>query len=361
MKKIFAFFMILFVLSCIWCGVLSAAVSTTASANRIPRGQQSVVSVRYNLTGIVGTSATSAQGVFRVGSAAGPVTVGTVNRPIIVNGTSTSGTSSGSSTESVDIPISVLEQVIARGTTRFYYERTFVSSLGSPTGVARVDFQIISESTADLFIKNIDLYFENRRPEVTIERGHKGLKTFADISYAGTGLFEGYWEVDGRVISRVFQQLSFGGLLKLQTPDIPELPTFDPGTHRIRFVVTRPTQPLLTPVVIYFVNLEHFKPALSTIGILSPQDKASIGYGPQKFEWQRPANAEVFLVQYGDKLESKAIFSAYTRDAFYALPDAALKTNFKAGERYYWKVIGFDDANVIIGESPVQSLIFKTE
>jgi hypothetical protein len=98
---------------------------------------------------------------------------------------------------------------------------------------------------------------------VTIEKGHKNLKAFVDISYAGSGLLEGYWEVDGRIISRVFQQLSFGGLLELQTPDIPELPTFDPGSHKIRLVITRPVQNMPTPVVIYFVNLggsnRHFQ------------------------------------------------------------------------------------------------------
>jgi hypothetical protein len=95
----------------------------------------------------------------------------------------------------------------------------------------------------------------------------------------------------------VFQQLTFGGLLKLQAPDIPELPTFDPGTHRIRFVITRPAQGLPIPVIIYFVNLDRFKPAIAAIGVVSPQDDMLIEYGLQRFEWQRPANAVVFLVQ----------------------------------------------------------------
>jgi hypothetical protein len=346
-----------------WCSVSAAAVSATASANRIPRGQRSVVSVAYRFTSVPGTSVTSAQGLFRVASAAGPVTVGTVNTRVTASTPIPPNfvTGSGRTTESIDIPLGLLEQVIAQGITRFYFERSFTTAAAAAVGTARVDFQIISESAADLSIKKIDLYFENRRPEVTIEKGHKGLKAFADISYAGTGLFEGYWEVDGRVISRVFQQLSFGGLLKLQTPDIPELPTFDPGTHRIRFVITRPAQNMPTPVIIYFVNLDRFKPATSTIGLLSPQDRAIIEYGPQKFEWQRSAKAVVFLVQYGDKLESKTLFSAYARDAFYVLPDAVLKTSFKAGERYYWKVIAFDEENIIIGESTVQSFTFRTE
>ena len=358
MKKIIILLIILFIVSCTWCGVSNATVGTTASASRIPRGQRSIVSVTYRFAGIPGTLVTSARGFFRVASSAGPVTISTVNTPITVN---VQG-GSGSMAESIDIPAGLLEQIMARGTTRFYYERSFLAAVGAVGGnTARVDFQIVSESIADLSIKKIDLYFENRRPEVTIEKGHKGLKAFADISYAGSGLFEGYWEVDGRVISRVFQQLTFGGLLKLQTPEIPELPTFDPGTHRIRFVITRPAQRLPMPVIIYFINLDRFKPAPSTIGALSPPDRAVVEYGSQKFEWQRPVNTAVFLVQYGDKLESKTVFSAYTRDAFYVLPDAILKTSFKVGEQYYWKVIGFDEENAIIGESAIYSFIFKTK
>ena len=330
------------------------SLSTIPSQANIPQGQSSSTGIQYQFRAAtpMNARATSSSGTF----------IGRNGTVLSTNNTTVSATVAsgfGSATETIVVPAGLIERVLQTGQTRFTYRRVFGIS-GSPIGTANIDFIITTEASASLGIKKIDLYFENRRPEITIEKGHKGLKAFADISYVGSGLFEGYWEVDGRVISRVFQQLSFGGLLKLQTPEIPELPTFDPGTHRIRFVILRPTQPVPTPAIIYFVNLDRFKPALSAIGILSLQDRASVGYGPQKFEWQRPANTSVFLVQYGDKLESKAIFSAYTREAFYVLPEDVLKASFKAGERYYWKVIGFDDENNIIGESAVYSFTFTT-
>lgn len=334
--------------------VTTLSVSTVPSQANIPQGQSSSTGIQYQFrsTPPTNTRATSSSGTF----------IGRNGSVLSTNNTTVSASVAGgfgSATETIVVPAGLIERVLQTGQGRFTYRRVF-SVAGAAIGTANVDFVITTDSAASLGIKKIDLYFENRRPEITIEKGHKGLKAFADISYIGSGLFEGYWEVDGRVISRVFQQLSFGGLLKLQTPEIPELPTFDPGTHRIRFVILRPTQPVPTPAIIYFVNLDRFKPALSAIGILLPQDRASVGYGPLKFEWQRPANTSVFLVQYGDKLESKAIFSAYTRDAFYVLPEDVLKANFKAGERYYWKVIGFDEENNIIGESAVYSFTFTT-
>jgi hypothetical protein len=320
----------------------------------IPRGQSSSTGIQYQFrsSSPVNARASSSSGSF---VAQGSV-ISTVNAP--VSGTIRNGI--GSAVETVALPVGLVERVLRMGLTRFSYQRSFNVS-GTTIGNTNVEFIITTEAASSLGIKKIDLYFEDKRPEITIEKGRKNLKAFADISYTGSGLFEGYWEVDGRVLSRVYQQLSFGGLLKLQTPDIPELPTFDPGTHRVRFVITRPTQPVPLPVIIYFVALDVFKPAFARIGLTAPQNGESVTFPPGKFEWERPANVSVFLVQYGDKLESKAIFSAYTRDTSYTMPDAVLRTNFKGGERYYWKVIGFDDENIIIGESAVQSFIFRME
>lgn len=360
MKKIITSSIVILLVSCMLCGISAAAVSITVSKNKVPRGQTSVVSATYRFSNIAGTSVNSPQGFFRIASGAGVITVGTVNTRITANTPipPNFNTGAGRTTELINISSGLLEQILARGTTRFYYERVFSTNIGVPSDTVRIDFQIVSETMADLSIKKVDLYFENKRPEITIEKGYKGLKAFADISYTGTGLFEGYWEIDGRIISRVYQQLTYGGLLKLQTPEIPELPTYDPGTHRIRFVITRPAQNIPVPVIIYFVNLDRFKPAVSAIGVLSPRDKSVIEYGSQKFEWQRPADTAVFLVQYGDKLESKTIFSAYTRDDFYVIPEAILKESFKIGQQYFWKVIGFDNNNMIIGESAVYSFTF---
>jgi hypothetical protein len=353
MKKRLSYFLI-FLFCCAWSLDVSAAISMSASSNKIPRGQQSMVTVSYRLSArdVVGP-VTSAQGFFRIGGTTSVITLGTVNSPVMV--TLTGGR--GSATEAITIPVGVVENVLARGLTQFYYERLF-----TPGGASqRVYFQIVTDAAADLTLKSVSVYFENGRPEVTIERGLKGLKAFAEISYSGTGLFEGYWEVDGRILSRVVQQLSFGGLYKLQTPDVPELPTFDPGSHRLRFVVTRPGPGLPSPYLIYFVDLNVFKPAYMAIGLGSPADKALLKYGPGRFDWQRPEGGSIFLVQFGEKLGEKALFSAYTRDVSYVIPEKVITETFKSGRQYYWKVIAFDDENSIVGESTAQSFTFTSK
>jgi hypothetical protein len=82
-----------------------------------------------------------------------------------------------------------------------------------------------------LMIKRIELYFENNRPEITIDKDYQKLKTYAKITFAYSGLLEGHWEVDGKIISRVSEHLTTGNIVFLETPDALQLPTFDPGTH----------------------------------------------------------------------------------------------------------------------------------
>jgi hypothetical protein len=329
------------------------AVSMSASATKIPRGQHSLVTISYQVSGASLSTVTSPLGFFRMVTPSGVVTLGTAGTPLSIP----IAAGNGSATETIDIPISVIQGAISRRSTQFYFERSFVLTPVAGPVPYRVNFEITSEATSDLIINTMNLYFENRRPEVTIEKGYRGLKAYADIGYAGSGLFEGYWEVDGRVLSRVFESLTFGGVLHLQTPEIPELPTFDPGSHRLRFVVTRPVQPIAIPTAIYFVDLNLFKPAYLSVILGAPEDGSSVALESPKFEWHRPGAASMFLVQFGDKLDAKAVFSAYTKDVSYVLPPSVVKDSFSSGQQYFWKVIAFDGENNIIGESRAQSFV----
>jgi hypothetical protein len=348
---------LLFALLFIGVRQAEAALAMSSSTTKVPRGQNTLVTLSYRVSSgsLSATTMTSPQGFFRVAGAAAPVTLGTGGTALSI---AVSG-GNGSATETVVVPLGVIERALALRKTQFYFERTFTTlPFGGPT-TQRVFFQIVSEAASDLTIKTMDLYFENRRPEVTIERGHRGLKAFADISYSGTGLFEGYWEVDGRVLSRVFEHLSFGGVLRLQTPDVPEIPTFDPGSHRVRFVVTRPTQILNIPTLIYFVDLNTFKPAYVPVMLVTPEDGGFVSAGAPKFEWQRPVGkASFFLVQFGEQLDTKAVFSAYTKDLFYMVPTVVAEGTFKAGQQYFWKVVAFDEENNIVGESSARPFVW---
>lgn len=101
----------------------------------------------------------------------------------------------------------------------------------------------------------ITLYFNNNRPETTVDRNTRNLQAFADIRYSGTGLLEGDWKVDGRVISHISQHITGNKrIVTISTPDGSPLPTFAEGAHIVQFIVTSPRIAFSLPTIVYFVT-----------------------------------------------------------------------------------------------------------
>ncbi len=205
---------------------------------------------------------------------------------------------------------------------------------------------------ADLDIRRVELYFENHRAEITVERNRPGLQASADIKYAGAGLLEGHWEVDGAVFARVSRLLPGGGVETIRTPDAPPLPASNPGTHTVRLVVERPGTVIPLPAMIYYVTPEDYK-WLMDITLMSPADNAGLAYAPAEFVWSSPGETYVFLVQFFDKPDAKPVFSAYAVKGAYLPPEQAFKDVFARGGKYLWKVTGFDSGSNVVGQSPV--------
>ncbi len=330
---------------------VTLSVNTIPSSFRVPRGQSSSASFSYQFTGTssLNTTLNSSVGNFMVGSD----TIEVNPIPLIVN----IQNGSGQVSEVINIPVRVVERTIQRGSNRFTYKRTFTGpniNLNSS-----VSFAITTEAVADFNIKRIELYFENRRAEITIERNYPNLKAFADIRFVGSGLLQGFWEVDGRLLSRVDQHLTFGRSVTLETPEIPPIPTFDTGTHILRFVITSPVTEIPLPSILYFVTPTEFTGAPISIKLTSPENNSELEYSQVKFEWQKFNNSTLFLIQFFDDLHTKPLFSAYTRETFYFLPEIVLKSIFLPGQKYKWKVTGFNAENNIVGESTIRSFSFK--
>jgi hypothetical protein len=286
---------------------VSLSVNPVPSSFIVPRGQSSSKNIYYQFTGTSSLNATlnSSGGNFIVGS-------DTIDaNPIPVTVTVQNG--SGRISEVINIPVRVLERAIQRGSNRFNYVRTFIGANISLT--ATVNFTITTEAGAEFDIKRIELYFENRRAETTVERNYPHLKAFADIRFVGSGLLQGYWEVDGRVLSYINQPLTYGASVTLQTPEIPSLPTFDTGSHIVRFIITNPITDIPLPSMLYFVTAEEFKGKPIEITLLSPKNDYILDYSPVKFEWEKFNKTALFLIQFFDNTNSKPVFSAYTRSA----------------------------------------------
>jgi len=328
---------------------ITISVTPVPSSFSIPRGQSSSAGVNYQFTGSpsLNTTISSSSGNFMVGSE----TIETNPLPLTTN----IQNGSGRVAEVINIPVRVIERALQRGSNRVAYVRTFSGPNISLT--ATINLNITTEAAADFNIKRMELYFENRRAEITVEKNYP-LRAYADIRFVGSGLLQGYWEVDGRVLSYVNQHLTFGRSVTIQTPEIPPLPTFDTGTHIVRFIITNPAAEIPLPEILYFVTPAEYKRPVA-LTLLSPENDSTSEYSPLTFKWERLSRTTLFLIQFFDSPDSKPLFSAYTRDSSYSLPELVLKTILSPGQKYYWKVKGFDSENNVIAESHTWGFSFK--
>lgn len=318
---------------------------------RIARGQSSAYNVGYQFRGVPSYSAslTSSAGNFMHG---GQI-IETNPVPLIV----TVQNGAGLVSDAVNVPVRVIERVLQGNTNTFTYSRTFSDSQTSVT--ATVFFTITTEAGAEFELKRIELFFDNRRPEITITRNFPKLKAFAAIRFTGSGLLQGYWEVDGRLLSTVNQHLVYAKDVVLETPAIPSLPTFEPGSHIVRFVVTVPATAISLPSIVYFVTPEETEPLSARILLISPGYEDKLAYAPATFRWEPLARSDVYLVQYFEGRDSQPIFSAYAKESSYTLPKALFNNVFSPGRAYYWKVTGFNHENNIKGESELRPFTFR--
>lgn len=337
----------------IQASAVTVDVRTSPSSANVPRGQGSAFPVSYVFTSGSQTplALNSAKGQFLVGDESlgeNPVPLSTV----VQNGR-------GVLTEVLNIPVAIIERAIRKNANRFVYTRVFSNMPLNIALTATAEFFITTEAGGTFQIQRIDLYFENRRPEITVERNYPKLKAFADIRFTGSGFLRGYWEVDGRRLSDVNQHLLYGNSVTIETPDIPPLPTFDTGYHFVRFVVSDPPTGIPLQEIFYFVTIAEspWKPV--NIKLYAPEHRAVIEDKLVVFSWEKLSNATIFAIHFSEDAESQPVFSAYTKDTSYTIPSQILRSTFLRDRAYVWKVIGYNQGNSIIGESEFRQFFFK--
>ncbi len=290
MKSFFRFFILIFAVPFVFypfkafsqAQPLSPAVTAAPSSFSVLSGRDSALAITYTFSDLpVGAGALSSpKGSFFAGSEL----IGEDSTPLSVNIVNNKGAVS----ESATITAEVIDMALKKGFKRLSYKRDFF--IGSNRVLsADVDIHI---TLAGLLIKGVDLYFKGRKKELTINEDSYHPKAYADIMFEGSGAFNGYWEVDGKILSRINKSFVHVKVLTVETPDLPSIPVSEPGIHRIRFVVTKPATSVKPLPLKYFVLpaemskreknfvpgeiITVFKPADITQGYL---DKLTKKYG----------------------------------------------------------------------------------
>jgi hypothetical protein len=329
----------------------SLSLTLSASSVNIPSGSATTQNIGYTISAVPPTDITlqSSQGNFLAGS----TLIEQVNTPLtisVINGI-------GRTAEILNIPVSVTKRAKELGVSNITYERTFTN--GAVSENAQVFITLTTEAAAELKIQRLQLYFENRRAEITVKRNDLKLKSYADIRYTGTGLLEGFWEVDGRLLSQVKKHIVYGTSITIETPASPPIPTFETGTHRLRFVITSPAAVSPLPESIYFVAEEKFEKRVFPVRLVFPLNNSVIAFSPATFRWEGIDGAVVYIIEFFEEGKEKPAFSAYMKRAEYSLPPPALKTIFFEGRAYRWRVKVFDKNRNMAGESSLNRFRFR--
>ena len=208
----------------------------------------------------------------------------------------------------------------------------------------------------NLNIQRLDIFLNNHLPKMTVKQYQRDVMAFAQIRYTGAGLLQGQWEIDGRVFAKVHKQLYQGAQkVIIQTPLAPPLPTYAVGTHRIRFVITRPAPAFEFPLAIYFVEAEPEQFNIP-IRLVEPANNKTTTCTPFTLRWEATGKAYVYLVEFIAADGIDPTFSAYAKEPAYTLREDLCKSLRSAGRAYHWRVKALSQEGQVIGESTSNEL-----
>jgi hypothetical protein len=331
----------------------------------------------------------SSSGTFR-DTCAGNVVLGTAGTPLSSTKVETV-TTTHTFSESVLVPPDISTRANKLGLSSFVFQRTFTSS-GPPVSTASpcVTMNVTSAAAAGLGISREALSFDNGAA-VRVLPVKDPLQALAEVSFTGTGLLQGQWEVAGptstvgepifRPLAQVRQYLAAG---ETHTFRSPPLPTDVTGIYLVRLRITEPVLPFEAPVIRYFV-------AQGRPGKELPAQPLTLGGPPDlallapdtNFAWEAIKGARAYQLEIyatgrdlaaglpdlggGDRTPKPAdVAGALSRPPVTGLlvpgkqtrvPLSAMaRQHLLPGRAYLWRVLAIGEDGTIIGASPMREL-----
>ncbi len=214
----------------------------------------------------------------------------------------------------------------------------------------------VTTTPTEVSIEQLQLYFDNRLPKISVPRNKTDLQAHAQIRYTGSGIFQAYWTVDGRIIDRIDKHLISAGTLELSTPDYIPLPTLVSGPHSVQLVVTSPALSAATlPKAIYFVTQVDAQAARPEL--IAPTDNYSItSTGDVDFRWFSSTQPDSYRFEILQQDNKKVVFSAVTKQPQYTLKQSFIRDFLQEGTAYRWQVSALDSTRQVIATSEPNAL-----
>jgi hypothetical protein len=330
---------------------VSVSVITTPAPAQVSQIQSVPVPITYIFTtNFLGTlSLNSPDGTF---IASGGATLGTGGAGLSV--TIIGGR--GIVTETLTVPQVVAERSLHTGSPTLNFQRVFSGSGVSVTAVAPM--RVVSSAVGPFSLRRVELRFENGRGEITVPKNFEKLKAIAIVEFNGSGLLEAEWEVDGRTLAIIREFLTFGSQATLVTPEIPPLPTFEPGLHQIGFRITTPPATFEIPTIGYFVIAAAPPPV--SIALIAQAEGTRLSKSPVTFEWKGVPGVTQYRIEIAEVGGEATVFSALATASPYTMP-TVYERRFVIGKRYRWQVKGLDVEGNVVAVSLVRTFTWATK
>jgi len=329
---------------------LLAAVAVSPSSVKVPYNRTVSQSVRYTFS----EPATCTQADSSAIDVLHPLDLtpltsipGTLSVPLN-NGTATAA-------ESVRVTPAIINLARESGARYVIFRRSF--TVTCPTAVftdnADLRVDITTQSASDFAINRIELFFDGNTPRASVAMNDR-LNAYAKISFNGSGLLRGYWQVDGRPYPPISRPLSGRENVIVKFSEFQSLPTFNPGSHRVEFIVTSPTPSFAAPYAFYLVG-HAAETALMPLFLNAPEENAALFRQAPAYRWATNDKVVSYLIEFFEFGGTEPLFSAYTVTGRYTLPPYALKSRFEAGKRYFWRVTGYDGEGNAVAKSAART------
>jgi PKD repeat protein len=238
---------------------------------------------------------------------------------------------------------------------------TYTITARDENGESQVPF------TVEVTVRGIDdevnleiaeIRLDNGKYYKVVSKNSKNIRAVLRMKMKGTGIFSGYWEVDGRPFEFFNEVVSQGLLKEIYTRRIPGIPTIEPGIHRITLRLTRPADlNVRFPVLKYFVL-----PYESLVKTLTPPD----GFVAKdkeipEFSWEEPRGANKYQIAFANLL-----YPIMNNTPTLRWIDVGTDLTFTPGEQTwnsikrnrwtYWKVRALNTFGEVVAESDIMDI-----
>lgn len=379
--------------------------ASTGTTKNVLLGRSTAITVGWSVrdsTSVAGsTTVSSAQGRYCL--AVGCVVVlGTNSRTLSQTYVSPGGflapyPKNLSFTESVVVPFSVIHRAHKNGVSTFVYERKFTSTEGAGASVAvNTSLRISSATSFGFFVTRVALKFEDGGAPLKVVGQGDALGIRAELSFNGTGLIRGVWEVANptittetpvfRPLRSVRQYLITGDSKTLVSPT---LPTRLIGQYRVRLRLTEPELNFVLPEIRYFVSARRPEsvPPPAPISLIRPplsliRPPPSASLTPKLlFRWQAVKAARVYQLEFhtdtssplagnlpdlsgGGDLASPRVpvgqrpvtGMMVPRKRRQTILSAAARQHLQSRQRYLWRVLAIGKDGTVIGTSEARRI-----